>query len=161
MIKDQIKKFLAFEWIMLFILGFFWAAAMFLPLFLTGSWNNKKEFFKNLVIMGGPYAVYLVVRSIFLMGKALVWSYLISNFFFKDQRERIFADEVFRFLVFGPIWALIMIIPIYFLGYFKGDAPYSMIVVLLCGPYAGYLLLRVLGVVLGSLGWAVQVTVRK
>ena len=161
MIKDQIKKFLAFEWIMLFIFGFFWAAAMFLPLFLTGSFDNKQEFFKNLLIMGGPYAVYLVIRSVFLMGKALVWSYLISNFFFKDQAERIFADEVFRFLVFGPIWALIMAILMYFTGYFKGETQYVVIVVSLCGPYFGYLVLRVLWAFIGSLGWAVQVTVKK
>jgi hypothetical protein len=95
------------------------------------------------------------------MGKVLVWSYLTSNFFFKDQAERIFADEVFRFLVFGPIWVLIIVVPMHFTGYFRGDASSFVIGVLLCGPYIAYLLLRALGVLLGSLGWAIQVTIRK
>lgn len=72
---------------MLWIFGFFWAAAMFLPLYLTAAFGNKKEILKNILIMGGPYAAYVVLRSFFLMWKVMAWSYLTSNFFFRDQRE--------------------------------------------------------------------------
>ena len=161
MAKNRVKKFLALEWLMLWIFGFFWAAAMSIPLFITGSFDNKAESLKNFVIMCGPYLAYAVLRSIFLMGKVLVWSYLTSNFFFKDQAERIFADEVFRFLVFGPLWALIIAVPMYFYGYFNGEASHFLVGTFLAGPYIAYLFLRAFGVLLGSLGWAVQVTIRK
>ena len=161
MINDKFKKFLAFEWLMLWILGFFWASAMFLPLFLTGSFDHKTGFLKSFFIMFGPYAAYLFVRSIFLIGKALIWSYLTSNFFFKDQKEKIFADEMFRFLVFGPVWGLIMSAPMYFSGYFRGGVPHFLVGILLGGPYIGYLVLKLLMAFFGSVKWAVQVTIKK
>ncbi len=161
MINEQVRKFLAFEWIMIWVFGFFWAGAMFLPLFLTGSLENPAGFLKNFLIMCGPYLGYVVARSIFLIWKGLVWSYLTSNFFFKNEVERIFSDELFRFLVFGLVWALIIAVPMYFACYFDGETSGLVIGVLFCGPYAGYLVIRGLGILLGSLGWAVKVTITK
>jgi hypothetical protein len=160
-IKENVKKFIAFEWVMLWLFGFFWASAMFLPLFLTGSFDSRKESLNNFLIMFGPYLVYFLIRGVSLIWKVLVWSYVTSNFFFKNQMEKIFADEVFRFLVFCPIWILIMVVPMFFYNYFSDEVSPIVLGVWLFGPYIGYLVLKVLRLFFGSIGWAVQVVIKK
>ena len=159
--KEYIQKFIAFEWLMFWIFGLFWAGAMFLPLFSTCSFDSKADRFNSFFIMFGPYLVYFTLRALYLLWKMLVWSYLTSNFFFKTRQQQIFADELFRFLIFGPVWAMIISGPMYLAGYFKPDTAFYALLVGYCGPYTGYLLLKGFVAFLGSFRWAVRVTVRQ
>jgi hypothetical protein len=155
---DKFKKFIAFEWIMLWIFGFFWAAAMFLPLYLTGALKQPGELLKNVIIMGGPYAAYVIVRILFLLGKSLYWAYITSNFFFTTQEEKVFADEWLRFVLFVPFWGIIVAYPIYRM---RADLNWFYIVAIVALPYMGYFLLRAFGAIGSSLGWALRVTTKK
>lgn len=53
-----------------------------------------------------------------------------------------------------------MVVPMYASGYFKDETSSLVIGVLFGGPYAGYLVFRILGILIRSFGWAVQVTVK-
>ena len=88
----NLRKFFAFEWLVFLIAGLFWAAAMFLPLFLSRAFDNKAALFKNLLILFGPYVLYFVVRVVYLLYRSIVWAYLVSNFFFRSEAERRLAD---------------------------------------------------------------------
>ena len=160
MLPDKLKKFLAFEWVMVWIFGFFWAGVMSFPLFLTGAFDNKAAAFENFMIIAGPYLLYLACRLLFLIGYSVYWAYLTSNFFFTHQGEKIFAEEWYRFVMFFIVWAIVLAYPMHKMEMFT-SFPSGIIVLTFVFPYAGYLLARMLWAFLRSFGWSVRVATKK
>jgi hypothetical protein len=151
----KFKKFFAFEWLMLLVIGFFWAAAMALPLYLSQSFDNKADLPENILIMTGPYLVYLCVRSLWLLGRSVVWAYLTSNFFFISLKEKAFAEEWMRFVFFGLLWMMCISVPMYLTGMFTDEGGLFTDALFLLAPYMCYLLAKGILAFLKSIGWAV------
>ncbi len=156
MVQDKFRKLIAVEWVMLWLIGFFWAAAMFLPLFLTGSFDRKEDFYQNLLIMFGPYLIYLCGRLIFMLYQSVVMAYLTSNLFFRNSRDKILADQWFRFVVFVPVWSLIMAYPMYLGGFFGKGISWGEVFAVIFSPYAAYGVCRLIFALLRSFSWAVK-----
>ncbi|MBF0331538.1 MAG: hypothetical protein HQL17_06340 [Candidatus Omnitrophica bacterium] len=150
----KLKKLFAVEWVMFWLFGLFWAAAMFLPLFLTGSFENKQQIPQSLLIMFGLYLMYLVVRCVHWLGQSLFKAYLHSNLFFKSEFEKVAADEWFRFVVLAIFWSMIMAFPMYAAGFFVDRFAWPVALAILLGPYAGYLCLRLGLFLIQSFFWA-------
>ncbi len=157
----KLKKFFAVEWVMFWLFGIFWAVAMFLPLFLTGSFETKPQMHQSFLIMFGLYLMYLVVRCIHGLGKSLFKAYLNSNFFFKSNFDKFLADEWFRFVVLLIFWSMIMAFPMYAAGFFIDRLPSPLAWGILLGPYAGYLLLRIILFLIQSFLWALGEIIKK
>ncbi|MEI6437800.1 MAG: hypothetical protein WCO69_03505 [Candidatus Omnitrophota bacterium] len=135
------RKFLAFEWLMLVIFGFFWGTAMWLVLFLSGGLADKEEFWRNFFIMVGPYAAYLVCRSLYLLYRSLRWAYLVANFLFRSEAEKTFAQEWLLFVILGVLWAFILIYPLYVVEMFSAKAwPWAALIMV--APYGSFLVVR-------------------
>ncbi len=151
----KFKKFFAFEWLMLLVIGLFWAAAMAFPLYLSRSFDNKADLLENILIMTGPYLVYLFVRSLWLLGRSIVWAYLTSNFFFTSLKEKAFAEEWMRFVFFGLLWMMCISVPMYLTGMFTDEGGFFTDVLILFAPYMFYLLAKSILIFFKSIGWAV------
>ena len=148
----NLRKFFAFEWLVFLIAGLFWAAAMFLPLFLSRAFDNKAALFKNLLILFGPYVLYFVVRVVYLLYRSIVWAYLVSNFFFRSEAERRLADEWIMVVLLLLYWSLLMVFPIHLAGLFS-----RMSWPLACGILVGpYLLSVIFRYLYKSLIWSIK-----
>lgn len=66
MIDKELKKFLAFEWVVFVILCIFWPVVTYLPLLFNDYFDHKSLLQFNIVVMFGPYIVYLIIRSVYL-----------------------------------------------------------------------------------------------
>ena len=161
MTNEQLKKLVSFEGIMFLTLCFFWGGAMFLPLFLTGAINNKAFFWNNAFIILGPYSVYVVIRLLIAFVRSVRWAYLVSNFFFRSERERRLAQEWFRFVCLGPAWAAITAYPLYAMGLFSSPKKVFLSILLMVTPYSGYLLFKFLILFLKSAGWELEISKKK
>jgi hypothetical protein len=142
--NEKVKKFFVFEGLMLLVFGVFWGVCMFLPLFLSGSLENKERFLLNMFIMCGPYAAYMSLRCLFLLGKSLVWAYSVSNVSFTSEMERRLAEEWLIFNLFFSLWAVIMGYPLYNMGMRADWTNSSFLAAVILLPYCGYLVYRLM-----------------
>jgi hypothetical protein len=86
---------------------------------------------------------------------------LNSNFFFKSKAEKFLADEWFRFAVLFIFWSMIMAFPMYAAGFFMDPLTWPVTLAILSGPYAGYLLFRVILFLIQSFFWALGEMLKK
>ncbi len=140
--EPEIKKFLAFEWLMFLLFGLFWCGVMFLPLFLTGAFHSKGHLGKVFLVMGGPYMAYLSCRSIFLLAKSVFRAYLISNFLFTSEREQQMADEWILFVLLVILWVIVVGGPLVYTGILIDKNAWPIGVLLIVTPYLLYCLFR-------------------
>ena len=136
------RKLAATEWVMFWLFGLFWAAAMYLPLFLAGSFDDKQLWPRNFVIMFGLYGCYLVTRVVYIVVTSLRAAYLVSSLFFRSEHERVLAREWFYFVVFGPLWGVIIYGPMFVAGFFTREFSWPLIAGIIAGPYAVYVFFR-------------------
>lgn len=132
-IDKDFKKFLAFEWIVFVILCVFWPTAIYLPLLFNGFFDHKSLLQFNTTVMFGPYIIYLIVRSVYLFYRSLRWAYLVSNFFFRSDKERKIADEWFVFILLGLLWGFVIVWPLYLVEMFKEKTVIALLI--MAGPY--------------------------
>ncbi|MBF0594363.1 MAG: hypothetical protein HQL22_05280 [Candidatus Omnitrophica bacterium] len=150
--NEKWRKFLAFEWLMFLIVGFFWAAAMAIPLLFTRSFEDKGLFWQNFVVMFGLYLVYLAGRLLFLLFRSLRWAYLVSNVFFTSETQKRFADEWTLFVLLFIFWSLVIVYPLWFLNFFaRKEWPIALLI--MAAPYTGFIFARWAFV---SARWAVR-----
>lgn len=151
-----IKKFLAFEWLMFLMVGLFWAVAVAFPLYLSNSFDHKVTWHQQILMMGLPYIVYLCLRSLWLLWRSVVWAYLTTNFFFRSEKEKVFAGEWLCFVLFGLLWAMIVSVPMYFTGMFTDEGSLIRNIGVLFLLYFLYLCVRTVWSFFMSIGWAVR-----
>lgn len=152
--NEDLKKFLIFEWRIFLVVGVFWAAAMFLPLLITGALDNKAELLKNILLMCGPYLAYVAGRGLFLFVKSLIWAYVVSNVCFTSDSQKRTADEWLVFNVLFTFW-LLLILGLLLLtegGLKRGNL--LLITGVIAFPYVSYLLFRLVTWLLRMAGWA-------
>ena len=134
---EKFRKFLAFEWIMLVIFGFFWGGAMCFVLFITQSLENKGEFWNNCFIVGGLYLIYLACRICYLLYRSLRWAYLVSNFLFKSEKEKRFAEEWILVVLLCFLWSVVIAFPLYYVGVFS-EKSWPFAIILMVTPYTAF-----------------------
>lgn len=161
MANEKLKKFIAFEWLMFWVVGLLWAASISLMLSLSNAFRHKELLSRHILYMFTPYGIYLAGRFIYLVYRSLLWAYLTSNFFFTSTWQKIVAEEWFRFVAFVLVWGMIMALPMYWAGMFTDNTSWGWIILVLLGPYAGYWVWRWLGMLVNSWGWALRITARK
>lgn len=155
------KKIIVFEWLMFLIVGVFWAAAMSLPLFLTGSLQEKASAVSNYIILWGPYAIYLVGRVLFLLFRSFMWTHLVSNYLFRTSKEKSFAEECSLVLILVVFWSLIMAYPLYLTKFFVSREKWFLGVLILLGPYLMSWAFRFLFSFFLSFGWTLKRTIKE
>ncbi|MBF0122960.1 MAG: hypothetical protein HQL21_06090 [Candidatus Omnitrophica bacterium] len=149
----KVKKFLIFEWRMFLLLGVFCPAAMFLPLSLIGFIENNKGFGKIALILWGLYLGYLGVRVVFLFFKSLIWAYLISNFLFTSEREKIIAEEWLTFNLLFSAWFVSISYLIYVKGISLDRRSLFLTAIFILIPYVLYLAYRLIAWFLRPFLW--------
>ena len=134
---EKIRKFIAFEWLMLMIVGFFWGAAMFLPLFLSRSLADPAAFGKNFLIIAGPYCAYFFCRLGYLYYRSLRWAWLVSDMFYSSEGERVFAQEWIYSALFFTLWSLVLAYPLYITDMFLPlNLPWAILI--MAAPYGAF-----------------------
>ncbi|NLE65605.1 MAG: hypothetical protein GX606_06790 [Elusimicrobia bacterium] len=153
----KLKKFLAGEWLMFLVIGCFWAAAMFLPLFLTRALKDPSQALENFLIMWGPYLVYFSARSVMLLIRSVIRAYLVANYFFTSGRQKQLAQEWILLFLLVIVWGCVMAYPLYVADLFDGWVRVLFNTGVVLGPYVAHWLLRLGWMLMGLIAWAVRI----
>ncbi len=129
---------------------------MFLPLFFTKTLTDKTLFWRNALILGGPYMFYIVVRSVYLLYRSLRWAYLVSNLFFTSKKEKQLADEWIIFVGLVFLWLGVMVYPLA-----RGEVLMSSWLGIAGFVVAPYFIYKAVRFIFMSIGWAVGELTRK